>query len=73
MLNRFSNLFSQLFIARILVPEHFGIIAISNIFVALGISIADGGMVSDLIQKDKISELEKNTAFWYSNFVGFFH
>ena len=66
----FQFIFS-IILARILVPEHFGIIAISNIFVALGISIADGGMVSALIQKDKISELEKNTAFWYSNFVGF--
>jgi len=51
-------------VARILVPEDYGIVAISGIFIGLLGVITDMGFMSALINKEKITQEEQDSAFW---------
>ncbi len=51
-------------VARILAPEDYGIVAISGIFIGLLAVITDMGFMSALINKDKITQQQQDSAFW---------
>lgn len=55
-----------LVLARLLLPEEFGVLGIITIFINLSITIIDGGLATALIRKKDVCELEYNTVF-YSN------
>lgn len=57
-----------LFLARILTPEEFGIIAIANIFIYIAQVVIDSGFSNALIQKNDCTEKDFSTVF-YSNIV----
>ncbi|AKA36074.1 lipopolysaccharide biosynthesis protein [Flagellimonas lutaonensis] len=71
----FENIFSQgtvfvvyVVLARLLTPEDFGTIAIIMAIVSISDTIADGGLSSALIQKEKVSNDDYNSVF-VSNFI----
>ena len=69
---RFSDLFIkfgiQLFLARLLLPEDFGLIAMVVVFMTIGIGIMDSGFTQVVIQRSELSEDELTTVF-YANLV----
>lgn len=57
-------------LARLLVPEMFGLIAMLLIFITLGEIFVDSGFGTALIQKQKITEREICSVFYFNIFVG---
>lgn len=58
------NFIVQLFLARLLVPEDFGLIAMITVFIAIGQSLMDSGMTNSLIRFPKVSNIDYSTVFW---------
>lgn len=56
-------------LARLLLPEEYGIIALITIFIALAEVIADGGFNTALIQKKNADNTDFSTIFFFSLFV----
>ena len=59
---------SMLFLARLLSPEEFALIAMLTIFFALANTLVDSGFSQALIREDEISEEDKSTTF-FINFI----
>jgi O-antigen/teichoic acid export membrane protein len=57
-------------LARLLVPEMFGLIAMLLIFITLGEIFVDSGFGTALIQKQKITECEICSVFYFNILVG---
>ncbi len=57
-------------LARLLVPEMYGLIAMLLIFITLGEIFVDSGFGTALIQKQKITEREICSVFYFNIFVG---
>lgn len=57
-------------LARLLVPEMFGLIAMLLIFITIGEIFVDSGFGTALIQKQNITELEICSVFYFNIFVG---
>ncbi|CAL2088405.1 O-antigen/teichoic acid export membrane protein [Tenacibaculum sp. 190524A02b] len=57
------NFIVQVVLARLLMPEDFGLIAMIAVFVAIGQSLSDGGMTSSLIQNNNNTEKDYGTVF----------
>jgi len=60
------------FLARLLVPEDFGLIAVLGIFIAISDTIINGGLGSSLIRQKSISKLDYDTVFVYNLCLSFF-
>ncbi len=56
----------QLVLARILMPEEFGTIAIVNVFISLGNVFITNGLGTSLIQKKDADELDFSTVFFFN-------
>lgn len=61
-----------LFLARILSPQEYGIMAIVTIFIAISNSIIDSGFSSALIRKEVVSEKDLNTVFLFNLLISAF-
>lgn len=62
------NFVVQLLLARILLPEAFGVIALLQIFISVGNNLIDSGMASSLIRNKDVDESDYSTVF-YLNIV----
>lgn len=62
------NFVIQLLLARILLPEAFGIIALMQIFISVSNNLIDSGMASSLIRNKDLDERDYSTVF-YLNIV----
>ena len=58
------GIFVTLFLARILAPEDFGLIAMITVFMALGQSLMESGFRQALIRLPVINEVDYSTAFY---------
>ena len=56
-------------LARILMPEDYGVIAIVLVFINLANVIVDGGLNTALVQKKDSDQLDFSTIFWVSMFL----
>ena len=56
----------SILIARILLPEDYGIVAIANMFISLSDILVDSGFSKALIRKNDKTELDYNTVFWFN-------
>lgn len=63
-------LVKNIFLARLLQPEDFGVISLSFIFVTISEMIVDSGFHSALIQKKNIKTIEYNTIFLVTIIIG---
>lgn len=53
-------------LARILMPAEFGLIAMLTIFIAVGNSLLDGGLVSSLIRSADLTQDDYSTVFYFN-------
>src|SRR5690554_5579483 len=53
----------QIILARLLVPEDFGLIAMLMVFISIGQSLMDGGMTSSLIRMKEPKQVDYSTVF----------
>ena len=62
------NFIVQIILARLLMPEMFGLIAMLTVFIAIGQMLMDGGMTSSLIRTKNPTQLDYSTVF-VTNFI----
>ena len=65
------HFFIVLFLARILLPEEFGLVAMLTIFIAISSSLIDSGFGAAIIQKQNVTPLDECSVFYLNIFVGF--
>lgn len=61
----------QIILARLLLPEVYGLIAIVGIFVAIGRNLVDGGMTSSLIRTIDADQRDYSTVFFLNLIASF--
>jgi O-antigen/teichoic acid export membrane protein len=61
----------SIILARLLLPEEFGLIAMLAIFMAVAQSFLDSGFGSALIQKKNAAHIDECSIFYFNIFVGF--
>ena len=72
-----SQFFTQIFqfiviviLARLLLPEEFGIVGLTTIFIGLIISINELGLSAAIIQRKDVNQIHLSTSFWASMGTG---
>lgn len=60
------SLIVSIILARLLDPEHYGIIAIVTVFINILDALVSGGFGSALVQKKDADDLDFNTICWFS-------
>lgn len=60
----------SLFIARILSPSDYGLVAMLGIFMAIAQTFVDSGFSNALIQKQERTEVDYSTVFFFNIFIG---
>jgi teichuronic acid exporter len=53
-------------LARLLLPEEFGLLALLSLFIGLGAVFVDGGLTSALIQRQDVHYNDECTMFWFN-------
>lgn len=75
-IERFSHQILQflfsIFLARLLLPEQFGIIAMTNVFVVIGNSFINSGFGHALVQKNSSNKTDESSIFFFNIIVAFF-
>lgn len=61
-----------LVLARLLSPEEYGLIGIVTIFTTVMLGIVDSGFSNSLIRKQKVTDEDYNTLFYFNLFVSIF-
>src|SRR5690554_7403432 len=59
----------SIILARLLLPEDFGLLAVVNVFYLLVILFIDGGLKEALIQKKNAMDSDYSTVFWLNLLV----
>lgn len=62
----------QIILARLLLPEHFGLIGMILVFIALSNSLVDSGFTQALIRERNTSQADYSTVFYFNLFVSLF-
>lgn len=57
------NFVVQIILARLLLPEDFGLIAMLTVFISIGQMLMDGGMTSSIIRMKSPTQLDYSTVF----------
>lgn len=60
----------RLVLARLLLPEDFGLVAMAVVFIGFCTQLLDLGLGPALVQRSDLSELHKSTAFWTATGIG---
>src|SRR5699024_3350587 len=63
------QLIVQIVLARILLPEDFGLIGMLTIFIAISMSIIQGGLDQALIREDNPKKKDYSTVFYFNLFI----
>lgn len=59
----------QIILARLLLPEHFGLIGMILVFIALSNSLVDSGFTQALIRERHASQTDYSTVFYFNLFI----
>jgi O-antigen/teichoic acid export membrane protein len=62
----------NLILARLLLPEDFGTIALFNIVINVAIVLINGGLSSSLIRAQNVDNRDLSTVFWFNIVVSFY-
>ena len=65
---QFINFFVSIILARLLLPEEFGLIGMIIVFIAFGNALVDSGMTSSLIRMKNPSQMDYSTVFFTNLF-----
>jgi len=60
------NLVFGIFLARLLSTEDYGLVGMLNIFTYIAVSLQEGGFITALNRKQKVSHKDYNAVFWTS-------
>ena len=60
---------TSVILARILLPEDFGLIAMLAIFFAFGMAFVDSGFQKALIQKKELTQIDESSVFYLNVFI----
>ena len=75
-INRFStqgiHFIFNILIARILLPEDYGVVAMLSIFLAVSQAFIDSGFANALVRKINRTEADYNTVFYFNIVISFF-
>lgn len=69
LLRQSIQLIVQIFLARLLSPDFFGIISIALVFNILSQALIDGGFSQALIREKKVSKIDYSTIFFFNMFI----
>lgn len=64
--NQLIGFVVSMILARILLPEEFGLIGMIAIFIAVGKSLLDAGLTQSLIRSDNLDEEDYSTVFFFN-------
>lgn len=64
--NQLTGFFVSLLLARLLLPEEFGLIGMISIFVAIGNSLLNAGLTQSLIRSKDLDEEDFSTVFYFN-------
>ncbi|MEM1083901.1 MAG: lipopolysaccharide biosynthesis protein [Verrucomicrobiota bacterium] len=53
-------------LARILLPEEFGLVAMVSVFTLIASTVAEGGFGAAIIQRKNLTPIDCSTAFWFN-------
>ncbi|MGK7376322.1 lipopolysaccharide biosynthesis protein [Planococcus sp. 1R117A] len=70
--NQGSQFIIQVLLARLLLPEHFGLIGLVLVFNAISSSIVDSGFSQALIRERKVTQKDYSTIFFFNMAVSIF-
>lgn len=70
--NQGGQFIIQVVLARMLLPEDFGLIGMILIFIAISNSITDSGFTQALIREQKVTQTDYSTVFYFNIAVSFF-
>lgn len=70
LLGRLTTFSVNLVLARLLVPEDFGVVAVLNIFIAISLALADAGFASSLARTEHLDEKDTSTVFYFNAAMG---
>lgn len=70
--NQFVSLVVQIVLARLLLPEEFGLIGYLTIFIAVSDILVEQGFASALIQKKDVDEIDFSSVFYVNLIVSIF-
>lgn len=59
----------QIWLARLLLPEDYGVIALTSVFITLSMVFVEIGFTSALIQRPELTDMEINSAFYSGIFI----
>jgi teichuronic acid exporter len=71
-LQQIVNFIVGIVLARILLPEEFGLLGIISVFIAVSNTFVNNGLCDALINKKEPNEKDYNTVFWTNVLLGFF-
>ena len=71
-LTKCGSMIVQLVLARLILPEEFGTIAILNVFISIANVFTTKGFASAIIQKNNVTEVDKSSAFYMSLGISLF-
>lgn len=71
-LQQVANFIVGIILARILLPEEFGVFGVVSLFIAILNVFVNNGLSDALIYKREPTEKEYNTVFWANVFLGLF-
>lgn len=63
---QFISFIVSVFLARILLPEEFGLIGMITILMGIGTTLFDGGMTSSLIRSESLEDSDYSTVFIFN-------
>lgn len=64
--NRIVGFFVTLILSRLLLPEHFGTIAVFGVFMGIANVIINGGLGSSIVRSDNITDEDLSTVFHFN-------
>lgn len=64
------HFFVSIILARLLIPEDYGLLGMALVFTNFLITLSDFGLTSAIVQKMEISEEQLSSIFWFDIFVG---
>lgn len=69
MSNQGISFIVSIILARLLLPEEFGVIAMLSVFIAIGNSLTDSGLSQSLIRTENTTNEDYSTIFFFNLFV----
>lgn len=69
-LNQFLGFVISIVLARLLVPEDFGLIALLSLFTGLANLLVNSGLTTAIIQNKRATIVDESTVFWFNIAIG---